>query len=188
MNPAPNLTFVGPMGAGKTSIGRRVAERLGLQFVDVDHWLESQLGVSIATIFELEGEAGFRVRESAALAAVCQGSGQLIATGGGAVLSEANRECLARTGYVVWLRVSVNQQLERLARDRNRPLLAAPDRRQRLIDMALTRDPLYAACADWVFDSDGRKVSTTVDRLAASLRVRWQRSQPADVHARIEEP
>ena len=179
MNPAPNLTFVGPMGAGKTSIGRRVAARFGLNFVDADHWIERQLGVSVRTIFELEGEAGFRQRESDALRALCSGSGQLIATGGGAVLDPLNRERLITTGYVVWLRVSVNQQLERLARDRTRPLLAAPDRRQRLETMAELRNPLYASVADYVFESDGRKVNAVADRLAGVLRHRWQRLENA---------
>jgi shikimate kinase len=98
MNPASNLTFVGPMGAGKTSIGRRVAERFGLTFVDADHWIERQLGVSIRTIFELEGEAGFREREREALQLLCAGRGQLIATGGGAVLDPINRERLTANG------------------------------------------------------------------------------------------
>jgi shikimate kinase len=175
MNPAPNLTFVGPMGAGKTSIGRRVAERLQLRFVDVDQWIEEQLGVAVRTVFELEGEAGFRRREREALQLLCAGEGQLIATGGGAVLDPQNRELLAATGYVVWLRVSVEQQLERLARDRSRPLLAAVDRRQRLQAMAGQRDPLYASLADWIFESDSRKVSAAADRLASALRQRWQR-------------
>ena len=179
MNPASNLTFVGPMGAGKTSIGRRVAERFGLTFVDADHWIERQLGVSIRTIFELEGEAGFRERERDALRLLCSGSGQLIATGGGAVLDPINRQRLVSSGYVVWLRVSVCQQLERLARDRTRPLLAAPDRRQRLEAMAELRNPLYAAIADYVFESDGRKVSTVADRLAGTLRTRWHRLEHA---------
>ena len=179
MNPAPNLTFVGPMGAGKTSIGRRVADRLGLRFVDVDQWIEHQLGVSIATIFELEGEAGFRRREREALSALCAGEGQLIATGGGAVLDPDNRSCLTNSAYVVWLRVSVDQQLERLARDRSRPLLAALDRRQRLEAMALGRNPLYASLADYVFESDSRKVSAAADRLASALRQRWQRLEAA---------
>lgn len=179
MNPAPNLTFVGPMGAGKTSIGRRVADRFGLQFVDVDQWIERQLGVTVRMIFEHEGEAGFRQRERDALRILCAGSGQLIATGGGAVLDAENRKRLAASGFVVWLRVSVHQQLERLARDRSRPLLAATDRRQRLMDMAAERDPLYASIADWIFESDGRRVSGAAERAVQALRQRWQREEHA---------
>lgn len=167
------------MGAGKTSIGRRVAERLDLRFVDVDHWIEHQLGVSIATVFELEGEVGFRRRERDALVTLCSSQGLLIATGGGAVLDASNRALLADSGYVVWLRVAVDQQLARLARDRSRPLLRGGDRRQRLEAMAAQRNPLYAELADWVFESDGRKVSAAADRLASALRQRWQRIEQA---------
>lgn len=175
MNPASNLIFIGPMGAGKTSIGRRVAERFGLEFVDADQWIEARLGVSVRTIFELEGEAGFRRREREALSNLCAGEGRLVATGGGAVLDPANRALIAASGFVVWLRVAVDRQLERLARDRSRPLLATPDRRQRLQAMAAERDPLYASIADWVFESDGRKVSSAADRLAHAVAERWQR-------------
>lgn len=173
MNSAPNLVFIGPMGAGKTSIGRRVAQRLGLQFVDVDHWIEQRLGVSVATVFEVEGEAGFRSRERDAIAQLCAGSRQLIATGGGAVLDPINRSQLSERGYVVWLRVKVDRQLERLARDRTRPLLAQKDRRHRLEEMARQRDPLYAQIADYVFESDGRKVGAAAERVAGCIRQRW---------------
>lgn len=179
MNPAPNLVFVGPMGAGKTSIGRRVAERLGLEFVDVDQWIEAQAGAPVRTIFDVEGEAGFRRREREALALLCSESGRLVATGGGAVLDPDNRALLRRRGFVVWLQVSVDRQLERLARDRTRPLLAAPDRRERLESLALQRDPLYGEVADFGFDADGRKVGAAAERLAAALLQRWQRAERA---------
>jgi shikimate kinase len=179
MNPAPNLVLVGPMGAGKTSIGRRLAERLGLEFVDADQWVEQHTGVAIRTIFEVEGEAGFRRRERAALQALCGGRDRLIATGGGAVLDAANRELLARRGFVVWLRTPVERQLERLQRDRKRPLLEAPDRRQRLLEMAAERNPLYASISDLTFDSDQRRVTLAVERLGASLAERWQRASAA---------
>jgi len=179
MNPAPNLIFIGPMGAGKTSIGRRVAERLGLHFVDADQWVESHTGVAVRTIFEVEGEAGFRRRERHALEELCRGEHQLIATGGGAVLDPANRELLAARGFVVWLRTPVERQLERLSRDRNRPLLAAPDRRQRLTAMAAERDPLYAETCDLVFESDQRKVAGAVERLCLLLGDRWQQPRAA---------
>ena len=132
MNPAPNLVLVGPMGAGKTSLGRSLARRLGLAFVDADARLEEQVGASVAMIFELEGEAGFRQREERLLCELLRGERQLIATGGGAVLSATTREAMRTRAFVVWLRVDIDQQLARLARDHTRPLLAQGDRRQTL--------------------------------------------------------
>jgi shikimate kinase len=179
MNPASNLILIGPMGAGKTSIGRRLAERLGLYFVDVDQYVVEHTGVTVPTIFELEGEPGFRRRERQALLDLCRADGQLIATGGGAVLDPANRELLASRGFVVWLRTSVEHQLDRLGRDRTRPLLAAPDRRQRLQELAVVRDPLYAKTCDLAFESDHRRVMVAAERLAALLADAWQRSSKA---------
>src|SRR5690348_8814326 len=151
MNPAPNLVFVGPMGAGKSSLGRRVASRLGLEFVDADRRLEELAGASIALLFELEGEAGFRAREEALLAELLQQRGLAIATGGGAVLSPQTRERLRARAYVVHVQVDVEQQLARLQRDTARPLLAQGDRRETLQRLAEIRDPLYAEVADQVF-------------------------------------
>jgi shikimate kinase len=179
MNPASNLILIGPMGAGKTSIGRRLAARLGLRFVDADQHVIEHTGVTIPVIFELEGEAGFRRRERQALIELCRGDDQVIATGGGAVLDADNRRLLAARGYVIWLRTGVERQLERLGRDRNRPLLAAPDRRQRLQELAAVRDPLYAEICDLTFESDQRRVAAAADRLAAALSERWQRGSCA---------
>ena len=179
MNPAPNLVLVGPMGAGKTSIGKKLAEQLGLAFVDCDHAIESRTGASVPLIFEHEGEPGFRARESALLAEVMQGRDQIIATGGGAVLDPANRRCLHARGFVVYLRTSVEQQLERLARDRSRPLLATGDKRGKLEALALARGPLYEEVADLAFDADGLAVATAAQRLLAQLQARWQRPEAA---------
>jgi len=179
MNPAPNLVLVGPMGAGKTSIGKRLAERLGLRFVDADHRLEEITGAPVPLIFECEGEAGFRVRESQLIAELMQGRGQLVATGGGAVLSPANRRLLRAHGFVVYLKVSVGQQLERLARDRSRPLLATDDKHARLESLAAVRNTLYEEIADLVFDSDGLAVTSAADRLGAMLDSHWQRGAAA---------
>ena len=175
MNPAPNLILVGPMGAGKTSIGRRLAERLGLAFVDADARLEEQAGATVSTIFELEGEAGFRERERLLLAELCAQRGLLVATGGGAVLDDSTRRVLAGSGFVVYLRTGVERQLERLKRDRTRPLLRAPDRRERLQAMAAQRGPLYEEIADLVFDSDRACVTAACDTLLAEISARWQR-------------
>ena len=127
MNPAPNLILVGPTGAGKTSIGKRVAERFGLVFVDADQAIVDRTGASIATLFEHVGEAGFREREKATLHELLAGHGQLISTGGGAVLDADNRIRMKQRGYVVYLQVSVEAQLKRLGRCTNRPLLQRPD-------------------------------------------------------------
>ena len=171
---APNLVLVGPMGAGKSSIGRRLAGRLGLRFVDADRQLETVTGATVPVIFECEGEAGFRARETALLAELCAGSGQLLATGGGAVLDPATRATLRERGYVVWLRVGVEQQLQRLARDATRPLLAGGDRRAKLQALAAARDPLYAEVADHTFDCEGLTVSVAVERLANDVSRRWR--------------
>ncbi len=175
MNPAPNLVLVGPMGAGKTSIGKRLAARLGLLFVDCDHRLEEVTGAPVPLIFECEGEAGFRARESALIADLMRGDRQLVATGGGAVLAEANRLRLRERGFVVHLQVSVDQQIERLARDRSRPLLAVGDKRAKLESLALERGPIYRDIADLAFDADGLTVAIAAEQLGAVLEQRWQR-------------
>lgn len=179
MNPAPNLVLVGPMGAGKTTIGKRLAERLGLSFVDADQQLEAITGVSVPTIFECEGEAGFRVRESQLIAELMQGRAQLVATGGGAVLAEENRQRLGAHGFVVYLKVDVEQQLRRLARDRSRPLLADGDKREKLTALATIRGPLYEGIADLVFDSRHANAGLAAELLATQLESRWQRTEAA---------
>lgn len=179
MNPAPNLVLIGPMGAGKSSIGKRLAKKLALEFVDVDLRLEQLAGASVPVIFELEGEAGFRLREEQLLAELMLGRGQVIATGGGAVLSSGTRELLRRRGFVVYLKLGIAEQLDRLARDHTRPLLAVADRRQKLESLAAVRNPLYEALADLAFDSDRLAVGTATNRLYAQLQAQWQREEAA---------
>ena len=174
MNPAPNLVLVGPMGAGKSSIGRRLADRFGLAFADADHAIEARCGTSVATIFECEGEAGFRAREREALAALLAGEGLLLATGGGAVLDPGNRELLRSRGFVVWLQVGVDEQLQRLARDRTRPLLQREDRAAVLYEMAQERAPLYAEVADLCFDTAGLDAPAAPAALARQLHASWR--------------
>lgn len=176
MNPAPNLILIGPMGAGKTSIGRRLADRLHLQFVDADVALEATTGATVNLIFELEGEAGFRQRERALLAELCATQGKVIATGGGAVLDPDTRRLLAASGFVVYLETDVERQLQRLQRDRTRPLIRGPDRRERLRTMAAQRGPLYREIADLVWRSEHASVACAVDALLAQLATHWQRS------------
>ncbi|MGA9333120.1 MAG: shikimate kinase [Rudaea sp.] len=178
MNPAPNLFFVGPMGAGKTTIGRRTAALLGLPFFDLDHEIEAHCGADVPLIFDIEGESGFRHRESMVLAEYATRRGIALATGGGAVLAEENRRLLGENGFVVYLETTVDEQLQRLSRDRKRPLLAAPDRRERLVALARQREPLYRAIADFsVPPGHVGSTAQVAQRLAAELGRRWQRAE-----------
>ncbi len=165
-----NIFLIGPMGSGKTTLGRRIAPRFDLEFVDLDEELERRCGVEVAVIFDIEGEQGFREREGRLLAEIAQTPGQLVATGGGSVLAPANRGVIRDSGFVVWLNATVDQQIRRLERDKRRPLLAAPDRRQRLTAMAEERNPIYASLADAVFDSSNRPLHRMADALERTIR------------------
>lgn len=180
MHAANNIILIGPMGAGKTSLGRRVAERLGLSFIDADQVIEQRTGASIPVIFECEGEAGFRTREKAVIAELCANSGQLLATGGGAVLDPDNRTALKRAGMVVYLKTSVAQQLERVERDRNRPLLQTADPGARLHELAQQRNAIYRELADLTFDSDGLNADTAGERLFNLIALHWPSATPQE--------
>lgn len=176
MNPSSNLFLIGPSGAGKTSIGKRLAAHYGLSFVDLDREIETHTGVDISTIFEIEGETGFREREASLLADCSALDGVVLATGGGAILDTESRQCLRQRGYVVWLQASVTQQLQRLSRDRKRPLLAGVDRQQRLTTMAARRDPLYRDVADLPVPGRSEAVEPASLRVIELLDTHWQRS------------
>ncbi len=174
MNPAPNLVLIGPMGAGKSVIGRRLAERYGLAFVDLDREIETRAGRGIPELFATEGEAGFRRREREALVDVTAGTDQVIATGGGAILDAGNRARLRERGFVVLLTLDVEQQLERLAQDRSRPLLAVEDRAAVLTRLAAERGPLYAGTADLTFSTAGMTPADACATLVRQLRAHWR--------------
>jgi len=178
MNPSCNLFIIGPTGAGKTSIGRRLAEHYGLLFLDLDQEIERHSGADVSTVFEIEGESSFRQRESAMLDECSQRRGVVLATGAGAILDPANRQLLAERGYVVWLQTTIEQQLERLERDTHRPLLAGVDRRERLQSMAQIRAPLYERVADLRVPGEHGSVATASTRCIALIDQHWQR-QPA---------
>lgn len=148
------IFLIGPMGAGKTTVGRRLAQALDLEFVDSDRALEERTGVRIPVIFELEGEAGFRAREAAIIDELTQRPGICLATGGGAVTTPANRRYLAERGLVVYLQTSVDRQLLRTRHDKNRPLLQTPNPRQRLQQLLDQREPLYRELADITVSTD----------------------------------
>ena len=153
---AGSVFLVGPMGAGKTTVGKKLAEQRGLRFVDSDHEIEERTGVDIAFIFEKEGEQGFRRREQQVLQDLTSQRSIVLATGGGAVLLAENRSHLKARGFVVYLHASVNQQYTRVERSDNRPLLATGDRRETLTRLFAERDPLYREVADLVLDTDGK--------------------------------
>jgi shikimate kinase len=164
-----SVFLIGPMGSGKTAVGRALAKRLGLPFADSDAEIESRTGVDIAYIFEREGEEGFRIRERDVIDALTQSAGIVLATGGGAVLLAENRERLAARGTVVFLDTTVEQQLERTRRSRHRPLLAGTDRRATLEELAIERDPLYRAIAAVTIRTDGRAPTAVAGDIARAL-------------------
>ena len=160
---------MGPMGAGKSTIGRLLARELRLPFKDSDKEIEQRTGADIPWIFDVEGEQGFREREQAAIADLCQEHGLVLATGGGAVLRPENRAALHAGGRVVYLHASVEQQLARTARDRNRPLLQTADPGQVLRNLLAIRDPLYREIADIIIETDQRPPRMVVQEVLSRL-------------------
>ena len=164
-----NVFLIGPMGSGKTTIGKRLAKKFGLDFYDCDHELEHLTGASVNLIFDVEGEARFRERESLLLKRLTAKNGVLIATGGGVICNEENRRMLRLRGFVVYLRTSIENQLKRLELDKSRPLLQAEDRLQRYVAMAQVRNPLYDATADLVFDTCSSSVYSNAKALTSTI-------------------
>ena len=165
-----SLFLTGPMGAGKSTIGQQLSKQLGMVFQDSDHEIEARTGVDIPLIFELEGESGFRKRESVVIDELTQLPGIVLATGGGSILDPANREYLSSRGRVIYLRASVDQQLKRTRMDRNRPLLQTEDPRARLEALMAVRDPLYLEIASIVIETDGTRVRDVVKKILEMLK------------------
>jgi shikimate kinase len=165
-----SLFLTGPMGAGKSTIGRQLSRQLKMAFFDSDREIELRTGVDIPLIFELEGEPGFRRRERLIIDELTTLPDIVLATGGGVILDPENRKHLSERGVVIYLHASVNQQLARTKHDRNRPLLQTDDPRQRLEDLMEVRDPLYREIADLVVDTDGKRVMAVVNQILRKLK------------------
>jgi len=160
-----NIILIGPMGSGKSTIGNIIAKRLNREFQDSDQYIEKRTGVDIARIFDIEREQGFRERESSALRELLAQNNRVIATGGGSVLREENQKLLKQQGYIVFLDTSVKQQLQRLRRDKKRPLLQTENPRERLEALFEERHPIYLDLADLAVKTDKRMAR----RLAADI-------------------
>jgi shikimate kinase len=164
-----NVFLVGPMGAGKSAVGRQLARMLHLSFMDSDEEIETRTGVDIPFIFEKEGEEGFRKREAKVVDDLSGVDGIVLATGGGAVVDAQSRSRLGARGYVVYLKTSVEQQLHRTSRGRERPLLEDGDRREVLEGLMAAREPLYVEIADLTVDTDGRKVNAVANEIIDAI-------------------
>jgi shikimate kinase len=176
MKRAANLYLVGLMGAGKTTVGRVLARRLKLRFLDSDQEIERRCGVKIPLIFEIEGEAGFRSRETAVLGELAQLRGIALATGGGIVGAAENRRLLSASGTVVYLHGQPEDLFERVRHDRNRPMLATADPLARLRELYVERDPLYRSIADVVIDTGKQGVAALARELLGKLGDGWKAS------------
>lgn len=171
---SPQITnkifLVGPMGSGKSTIGRQLANQLGRDFFDSDHEIVKRTGASIPLIFDIEGEEGFRRREAAEIERLTRREELVLATGGGAILREENRSHLAERGTVIYLHASIEQLLARTKKDKNRPLLQTADPRAKLEELMAQREPLYRQLADMVIYTDDRSVKSVVKEIMTRLR------------------
>lgn len=164
-----NIILVGPMGAGKSSVGKRLAKSLNMKFYDCDKVLEDRMGVAISTIFELEGEAGFRQRETKILEELVHLDNCVIATGGGAVLHNENIHLINTYGITVYLKASVNSQIKRTRHDKKRPLLQTQDRHATLEKLAKQRNPIYEQVADITINTDSQSIGASIEEITKKL-------------------
>jgi len=165
-----NIFLVGPMGAGKTTVGKQLAKALRYDFIDSDHEIERRTGAGIPLIFDIEGEEGFRRWEKVVIDDLTQRRSLVLATGGGAVLDEGNRSLLRQRGVVVYLRATADQLYQRTAKDRNRPLLQTKNPRAKIQELIAARDPLYRDVADITVDTGPGSVRNVVNQITAHLR------------------
>ena len=170
MNCQGNYFLIGPMGAGKTSVGRHLAELIKLDFVDSDTEIEARTGVDIAYIFEKEGEEGFRRREKKIIDEISSREGVVLATGGGVIMDAENRKNLSSRGYVIYLYTNVKKQVERVKKGRERPLLTNKDPEKILKDLMEVRDPLYREIAECVITTNGRHINSIAKEIFDTLK------------------
>lgn len=170
---AASIFLIGPMGAGKSTVGRCLAELLHKDFQDTDHEIEARTGAAIPLIFEIEGEAGFRKRESAVLDELTQQRNTVLATGGGVVLAEENRRRLRARGVVVYLQAPLDTLVKRTRHDRHRPLLQTDDRRGALANILTAREPLYRETAHIVVETTTRAPMTVAREIVKKLKEQW---------------
>jgi shikimate kinase len=164
-----NVFLIGPMGVGKSTIGRQLAKLLRMEFDDTDHEIQRRTGVDIPTIFDFEGEEGFRRRERAVVEEMTGGAGLVLATGGGVVLDSENRRCLSGRGVVVYLSCSPEQQYDRTRQDRNRPLLQTENPMSKLQDLMEEREPIYRELADLVISTEKRSAVVVAKEIVLRL-------------------
>ena len=164
-----NIFLIGPMGSGKTTIGRQLAARLDRKFYDSDREIEKRTGVDVALIFEIEGEEGFRLRETKMISELAKKQKSVIATGGGSVLSEENRACIKQNGKVIYLKSSQEKIFERTFRDKKRPLLETEDRMATIKELLEKRGPLYEEIADLIICTDHRPINQIINKISQKL-------------------
>lgn len=168
-----NIFLIGPMGAGKSTIGRQLAQQLGMEFMDSDTVIEERAGADIDWIFDVEGEAGFRKREERVINELTQGQGVVLSTGGGSILSKENRNVLSARGIVIYLETTIDKQFERTQRDKKRPLLQNDNPRKTLEELAKIRNPLYEEIADITLQTDdqaAKLVATNIIEMIDNLQ------------------
>lgn len=164
-----NIFLVGPMGAGKSTIGRHLAQQLHMEFYDSDTVIEERTGADIAWVFDVEGEAGFRVREEKVINDLTEKQGIVLATGGGSILSRDSRNRLSARGIVVYLETTIEKQLARTQRDKKRPLLQSDNPREVLETLAEEREPLYVEIADFVVRTDDQSAKIVANQIIELL-------------------